>query len=157
METEDGIMKNFKEYFLAEDPTMWPWMWKDNKGEFWRGQGKEGKGSGLGAVGAGIYFTWDENMAKAYAKKFGGKVSKWAIKKGLKVIDAGGSFGAGDKEWIELKKRMGFNNPRDWSNDRGYASAVTKELKKMGYDGALSDDKATGIVIFDKKNIKKIK
>jgi len=150
-------MKTFKEYFLTEDKDMWPWMWKDNKGEFWRGSGKEGKGSGLGALGAGIYFTWDENMAKAFAKKFGGKVSKWSIKKNLKIIDAGGSFGAGDKEWIELKKRMGFNNPRDWSNDKGYASAVTKELKKMGYDGALSDDKATGIVIFDKKNIKKIK
>ena len=79
-------MKTFKEYFLTEDPTMWPWMWKDNKGEFWRGQGKEGKGSGLGALGAGIYFTWDENMAKANAKKFGGKVSKCKIKKGIHTV-----------------------------------------------------------------------
>ena len=150
-------MKNFKEYYLAEDPTMWPWMWKDNKGEFWRGQGKEGKGSGLGALGAGIYFTWDENMAKAYAKKFGGKVSKWAIKKNLKVIDAGGNYGSGDKEWVEIKKKMGFKNPKDWSNDKAYAKTLTHELKRAGYVGAMSDDKATGIVIFDKKNVKEIK
>ena len=39
--------------------------------------------------------------------------------------------------------------------DIGLKNAIS--LKKMGYDGALSDDKATGIVIFDKKNIKKIK
>ncbi|SVE06153.1 uncharacterized protein METZ01_LOCUS459007 [marine metagenome] len=150
-------MKNFKEYFLTEDPTMWPWMWKDNKGEFWRGSGKEGKGSGLGALGAGIYFTWDEGMAKAFAEKFGGKVSKWKIKKGLKIMDAGGDYGAGDKEWVEIKKKMGFKNPKDWSNDRGYAKTLTHELKRAGYDGALSDNKATGIVIFDKKNVKEIK
>ena len=150
-------MKNFKEYFLTEVEAMWPWMWRDNKGEFWRGSGKEGKGSGLGALGAGIYFTWDENMAKAFAKRFGGKVSKWKIKKGLKLIDAGGNYGSGDKEWVEIKKKMGFKNPKDWSNDKAYAKTLTHELKQAGYVGAMSDDKATGIVIFDKKNVKEIK
>ena len=38
-----------------------------------------------------------------------------------------------------------------------FAKAVTFELKRMGYDGVVSDDKIEGLVIFDPKKVKKIK
>ena len=37
------------------------------------------------------------------------------------------------------------------------ANMLSSILKDKGYDGAVSDDVATGIVIFDKKNVKEVK
>ena len=51
---------------------------------------------------------------------------------------------------------MGFG-PKQFSDDPMFAGMLTMMLQKKGYDGAVSDDVATGIVIFDKKHVKKKK
>ena len=50
---------------------------------------------------------------------------------------------------------MGFG-VKDYSDDPMYAGMLTMGLKEKGYDGAVSDDVATGIVIFDEKNVKEV-
>ena len=54
-------MKFFKELYqvVSEAQSMWDWIYRKNKGIFYRGVGKGGKGTGLGALGKGVYITWD--------------------------------------------------------------------------------------------------
>ena len=59
-----------------------------NSGIFYRGTAGEGKGTGLGALGNGVYLTWTEGMAKAFADRVGGEVKKYKVKPGLKMADA---------------------------------------------------------------------
>ena len=51
---------------------------------------------------------------------------------------------------------MGFA-PNQFSDDPMFAGALTMLLKKKKFDGAVSDDVAIGICIFDAKNLKEIK
>ena len=51
-------------------------------------------------------------------------------------------------------EKMGITG---YSADPMFAKALTFELKKMGYDGVVSDDKIEGLVIFDDKKVKKVK
>ena len=44
-----------------------------------------------------------------------------------------------------------------YSADPMFAKAITYEMKKMGYDGVVSDDRIEGLVIFDDKKVKKVK
>ena len=149
-------MKTFKQYL--KEASMWDYIYKKNKGIFYRGVGRGGKGTGHGHLGSGIYLTWSEGMAAAFAKQqgAGGEVKKYKIKKGLKIVDAGGMTD-GDKDWIDAKAQMGFAPKQHAGNDKMFAGMLTMMLKEKGYDGAVSDDVATGIVIFDKKNIKEVK
>ena len=62
-------MKTFKQ--ILKEASMWDWIYKKNKGVFYRGVGRSGKGTGLGALGKGVYITWDRGMAQAYAKRQG--------------------------------------------------------------------------------------
>ncbi len=142
-------MRRFKQYF--KEASMWNFLYRKHKGEFYRGIGKGGKGSGLGALGKGIYLTWSEGMAKTFAKKFGsGEVKKYQVKRGLKIADA-----ETNKDFADIKRDMGFG-VKDYSADPMYAGMLTMGLKEKGYDGAVSDDVATGIVIFDEKNVKEV-
>ena len=143
-------MKTLKQ--LLKEASMWDSMYRKNKGVFYRGIGRGGKGTGLGALGKGVYLTWTESMAKAYAKRIGGKgeVKKYQVKKGLKIADV-----ETNKDFANIKSAMGMG-VKDYSYDPMFAGMLTMELKRKGYDGAVSDDVAIGIVIFDEKNVEEV-
>ena len=143
---------------LYESSKMWNYIYKKNKGIFYRGVGKSGQGTGVGIIGAGIYLTWSESMADAFAKRqgAGSEVKKYKIKKNVKMVDAGG-FANSDQDFIDVKAMMGFEPHQNAGNDPMFAKMLTSMLKEKGYDGVVHDDVATGIVIFDKKNVKEVK
>ena len=131
--------------------SLWDYMYKTNKGIFYRGQSSSGKGMGIGMLGLGIYLTWSESMAKAFAKKQShGIVQTYEVKKRLKLADNTG------KDFAKAMANLG-RKPWEWSQSKEFSGFLTGELKQMGYDGAYSDNPAEGIVIFDKKNAKEIK
>ena len=144
-------MKTFKQ--ILKEASMWDYIYKKNKGVFYRGVGRSGKGTGLGALGKGVYITWSEGMAQTYAKRqgAGGEVKKYKLKRGLKIVDA-----EADKDFEEVKAEMGFAK-HQFSDDPMFAGMLTMMLKDKKYDGAVSDDVAIGICIFDAKNLKEIK
>ena len=143
-------MKTFKQ--LLKEASMWDFLYRKNDGVFYRGIGRGGKGTGLGALGKGVYLTWTESMAKAYAKRIGGKgeVKRYQVKRGLKIADA-----EQNKDFASIKSAMGMG-VKDYSSDPMFAGMLTMELKRKGYDGAVSDDVAIGIVIFDEKNVEEV-
>ena len=65
-------------------------------------------------------------------------------------------MGQPDQDFIDAKAEMGFA-PQQFSDDPMFAGALTMLLKKKKFDGAVSDDVAIGICIFDEKNLKEIK
>ena len=136
------VWKRVKE---AKNQTMWDFLYKENSGEFWRGIGSTGQGHGLGALGKGVYLSWKEGMAQAFAGD-GGEVKQYKVKPGLNIVDVE------DKDFIDTKAQMGFQ-PWEYSGDPMFAGMLTMLLKDKGYDGAISDDVATGIVIFDESNV----
>ena len=144
-------MKTFKQ--MLKEASMWDFLYRKNKGVFYRGIGRGGKGTGLGALGKGVYLTWTESMASAYAKRIGGKgeVKRYQVKRGLKIVDA-----EQNKDFANIKSAMGMG-VKDYSGDPMFAGMLTMELKRKGYDGAVSDDVAIGIVIFDEKNVEEVK
>ena len=143
-------MKSFKQ--MLKEASMWDFLYRKNKGVFYRGIGRGGKGTGLGALGKGVYLTWTESMAKAYAKRIGGKgeVKRYQVKKGLKIVDA-----ETNKDFASIKSAMGMG-VKDYSADPMFAGMLTMELKRKGYDGVVSDDVAIGIIIFDEKNVEEV-
>ena len=143
-------MKTFKQ--MLKEASMWDFLYRKNKGVFYRGIGRGGKGTGLGALGKGVYLTWTESMAKAYAKRLGGKgeVKRYHVKQGLKIADA-----EQNKDFANIKSAMGMG-VSDYSDDPMFAGMLTMELKRKGYDGAVSDNVAIGIVIFDEKNVTEV-
>ena len=143
-------MKTFKQ--LLKEASMWDFLYRKNKGVFYRGIGRGGKGTGLGALGKGVYLTWTESMAKAYAKRIGGKgeVKRYQVKRGLKIADA-----EQNKDFASIKSAMGMG-VKDYSYDPMFAGMLTMELKRKGYDGVVSDDVAIGIIIFDEKNVEEV-
>ena len=144
-------MKTFKQ--ILKEASMWDYIYKKNEGVFYRGVGRGGKGTGIGALGKGVYLTWSEGMAQTFAKRqgAGGEVKRYKLKRGLKIVDA-----EADKDFAEVKADMGFEK-HQFSDDPMFAGMLTMMLKKKGYAGAVSDDVATGICIFDEKNVKEIK
>ena len=142
-------MKTFKT--LITEVSLWKFIYKKHKGEFWRGVSELGTGVGFGALGVGVYLTWEEGMAKAFAKQhgIGGIVKKFEVKRGLKMVDVQ------DKDFADVKKKMGFE-PWEYSNSGAYATTLTKELEKLKYDGVVSDKVAEGIVVFNKKNVREL-
>ena len=129
---------------------LWDNLMKRNDGVFYRGQRATGGGTGLGALGNGIYLTWEPSMAEFFAKEVGGEVKEYRVKPGLNMADnAGADFGM-------IKKDMGFQ-PWEYSDDPMFGGMLTMGLKDKGYDGAVGDNPAEGIVIFDPKNVEEIK
>ncbi len=147
-------MKTFKE-FLSEavkSPNWYKSLYRKQKGIFYRGEDPKTRksGAGLGALGTGIYLTWEESTANAYANLAQGKgvVVSFKVPSNLKLADSKG------EDFISVLEKMGISG---YSADPMFAKAVTFELKRMGYDGVVSDDKIEGLVIFEPKKVKKIK
>ena len=150
-------MKTYKQFIYENFPrqlleaSLWDYMYKKNKGIFYRGQASSGKGMGIGMLGLGIYLTWNESMAQAFAgKQTKGVVQTFKVKKGLKMADNT------SKDFATAMANLG-RKPWEWSHSKEFSGFLTGELKQMKYDGAYSDNPAEGIVIFDKKNAKEIK
>ena len=138
---------------LAGQADFYNSLWERNKGVFYRGTAG-GSGLGFGVLGEGLYVTWEKGMANAFARigaeEHGGKVSVKEIKlpRDLKLMDYQG------KECWEIRKSMGVESRYDKIGDPMFAKLFTYEMEKKGFDGAISDDKADGIVIFDPKRVK---
>ncbi len=131
--------------------SLWDYMYKTNKGIFYRGQSSSGKGMGIGMLGLGIYLTWSESMAKAFAKKQSqGIVQTYEVKKRLKLADNTSN------DFAKAKKNMGLK-PWEWSQSKEFSSILTMELNLMMFDVAYCDNAGEFIVIFDKKKLKEIK
>lgn len=145
---ESGKMKYY--HFYIFENQLWNYLMTKNSGIFYRGTAGKGQGTGLGALGNGVYLTWTEGMAKAFADRVGGEVKKYKVKPGLKMADAQGP------EIRDIKKSMGYE-PWEYSDDPMYASMMTMELQDLGFDGAVSEKPADGIVIFDEANIEEVK
>ena len=146
-------MKTFKQHITeVKAASMYVSLYRKQKGIFYRGEGRGGKGTSLGALGAGIYLTWDEGMAKFFADRLGsgGTVKKYKVKSGLKIADII------SQDVIDVKAKMGFG-PSEYGGDAMYANIMKMELSRLGYHGVMSDEVAEGIVIFDKKNVKEVK
>lgn len=129
--------------------TIYQWGDNGNPGVFFRGEGPEGKsGASIGALGDGIYLTWEQGMAEAFAGLSGteGVVRKYKVKEGLKIAQEG------SEDLTNARQQLGFGET-EYSGDLGYAKALKSLLEAKGYDGAISPDGATGLVIFDPKNI----
>ena len=146
-------MKSFKSYITeaVKSPNWYKSLYRKQKGIFYRGEDPKTRksGAGLGALGTGIYLTWEESVAKAYANLGGqGVVIKFKIPSNLKLADSKG------EDFLSVLEKMGITG---YSADPMFAKALTFELKKMGYDGVVSDDKIEGLVIFDDRKVKKIK
>ena len=60
-------MKTYKQFIT--EASLWDYLYKKNKAVFYRGQASSGKGMGIGMLGLGIYLTWNESMAQAFAGK----------------------------------------------------------------------------------------
>jgi len=129
---------------------LWDNLMDRNDGVFYRGQKlSRGVGTGLGALGNGVYLTWEPSMAKAFAKEVDGEVKEYRVKPGLKMADSAG------EDFGEIKQSMGFQ-PWEYSDDPMFGGMLTMGLKDKGYDGAVSDNPAEGIVIFDPKNVEEV-
>lgn len=129
-------------------------LYERNKGIFYRGQGEKGESQGFGVLGQGVYVTWRESMAKAFAKssspKGEGIVIEYELPKDLKLLDAQ------SRTMIEIKKDLGVKS-YDRIADPLFARILTDKIKTLGFDGVISDDVADGIVVFDEKKLKKPK
>ena len=120
-----------------------------NKGLFYRGARGTGPndGSGLGALGNGVYLTWSKPMAEFFAQRSGGQVYTYKVPSNLKLLDAQ------SEEMADIKATFGFA-PHEYSNDPGYSRAITREVKALGYDGVISDNQADGLVVFNPREVK---
>ena len=137
-------MESFRRYISeVKSPGWYTALHRKQKGMFYRGEDPKTRrsGAGLGALGTGLYLTWEVGMAKAYSRlATKGSVVKFKVPSNLKIADAYG------KDMMDVKKKMGIDG---YSADPMYAKALTFELKRMGYDGVVSDKVAEGLVIFD--------
>ena len=133
---------------LLKEGSLWDYMYKKDKGIFYRGESSSGKGMGFGMLGLGIYLTWSDSMAQKFAdKQSRGVVQSFKVKKGLKMADNM------SKEFASAMAALG-RKPWEWSRNKQFSMFLTGELKQLGFDGAFSDNPAEGIVVFDQKNVK---
>jgi hypothetical protein len=143
-------------YSLVDTAYFWPMMWEQNKGIFYRGVAGDA-GMGFGEMGTGIYVSWKEGMARAFAKMSyqehkgstgEARVIKYYLPKELKLLDW-----ESNEAW-EFRKKLGVQDRYSHVADPMYSRLLTESIKKAGYDGVISSDVATGIVIFDSSKIK---
>ena len=119
-----------------------------NEGVFYRGSGGS-KGTGVSKIGDGLYLTHDKGMAKAFARIGGGKeVISYELPPGIRLLNEDSAIMA------EIKEGLGVD-PWFYSSDPDFVRNLTNAIKERGYDGAISSDKATGLVIFDESLAKR--
>lgn len=131
-----------------EDKQFYQSLWNRNKGKFYRGTA-DGKGLGFGVMGEGQYVAYNKSMAQAFAKisteqsKGKPKVEEVKLPKDLKLLNYK------SPTMFKIKESLGVGK---WDNvaDPMYSKILTEKVKKLGFDGVISDDVSEGIVIFNK-------
>ncbi len=113
-------------------------------GLFYRGVKKGGGGLGWGALGKGLYLTWQKGVAEFFAE--GGPVYTYEIPADLNLLDAQ------SKEMADIKADMGFQ-PWEYSDSPMFQSVITSQVRRLGYEGVISDNPADGFVIFDPEDV----
>lgn len=109
-------------------------------------------GSNLGVLGAGVYLTWEEKTAQAFARiavdKYGGQpvVDSYKIKPDLNILSRSSDV------WAALMRSLGFE-PWDNVNSPQFSAHITNVLSEKGYDGVISHDPFDGLVVFDSSNV----
>lgn len=132
----------------ASDEAKWyKALHRRQKGIFYRGVPPSGKGSDIGALGAGLYVTWNRGVAQFFAK--GGDVIEYELPVGLKLLDSKSGFMA------DIKAKMGIK-PWEYIEGKMFANLVASDVKRAGYDGVISDNPAEGLVIFDKRKVQRV-
>lgn len=151
---------------------FYSYLWKRNNGIFFRGVSR-GKGIGYGMMGKGVYVTWDKGMANSFAEKasekHGGKpqLLLYKLPKNIKLMDwsSKDAFEIRDKSLMERMKDPAFITILNQNiREKGFSEAkeealsdtITTEIKAKGYDGAISDEVADGIVVFDPAKMKEL-
>ena len=136
---------------IESEADFYPHLYKKEDGVFYRGEGKGGKGLGLGALGRGVYLTWTESAANAFSIHHGadGEIVKYKVKPGLKIADYQSD------EVADIKAKMGLK-PWEYTGDKMYSAILTMDLKEAGYDGVVSDKAVEGLLIFDASNVTRI-
>ncbi len=139
-----------------DSPAWYKHLYKDNQGIFYRGI-SNGKGLGIGMLGDGIYLTWSRKMAQAFStiseEENRGKpeLETYKVAPNLKLLDWQSN------EMWRIRKKLGAMSPWETVTDRIFIRFLTYEVKKLGYDGVISDNLAEGMVIFDARNVNIIK
>lgn len=148
-----GGKKNVAETKLPGLATFYDYLWKKNKGKFYRGTSSKGATTGVGVLGLGLYVTWEKGMAEAFAQNAGmldkskPLIITYKLPENLKLLDSE------SKVFFDFKRKVGLDPASSYSNPL-QARFLTNELKRVGYDGVISDELATGIVIFDSAKAK---
>ena len=106
-----------------------------------------GEGLKQGNLGSGFYVTnkGDRGMAKAFADMHkNGVVTAYQIDPKANLLDAD------SEQFIAIKEKYGLEY---WEAPpfKGLSDNISKDVRALGYDGVRSMDRATGIVIYDKK------
>jgi GNAT superfamily N-acetyltransferase len=127
----------------AKTADFWPALHARNNGIFYRGVGPNAlsKGKYIAALGRGLYVTWNEATARAFAGE-GGTVIRYRLPLDLVLLDDQ------SRDMGVIKMRMGLD-PWDVAGGPHYADIVRMQVQKLGYDGAISSDRFTGIVVYD--------
>ena len=133
---------------IESEAEFYQHLYNKEDGTFYRGEGKGGKGLGLGALGRGVYLTWTESAANAFSVHHGadGEIVKYKVKPGLKIADYQSD------EVADIKAKMGLK-PWEYTGDKMYSAILTMDLKEAGYDGVISDKAVEGLLIFDASNV----
>ena len=123
--------------------TIYPSLHKRASGLFLRG-GKEGVGSGskLGALGEGLYLTWERPAAQFYVDEYGGELMSYKLPPDLNLLDYP------SPPISKIKKDMGFA-PWEYSDDPLFARMLRLHIEDLGYDGVASLAAHEGLVLFD--------
>ena len=127
----------------AKTAEFWPALHAKNKGIFYRGVGPNAlsKDKYVGALGAGLYVTWDKDTARAFAGE-DGTVIRYRLPVDLVLLDDM------SRDMGKIKMTMGMN-PWDVAAGRMFANVLRMEARALGYEGGISSDRFTGIVVFD--------
>jgi hypothetical protein len=134
----------------AKTAALWTSMHARNGGIFYRGVGPNSmaKGHDLQALGAGLYVTWNEAQAEAFAGP-GGTVLRYRLPADLVMMDDRG------KDMAEIKASMGFQ-PWEYAAGKMFARMLRMSARDRGYDGVVSDNPAMGIVVFDEDRAEEV-
>jgi hypothetical protein len=127
----------------AATADSWPALHARNKGIFYRGVGPNSlsKGRHVAVLGEGLYVTWNEATARAFAGE-GGTVIRYRLPHDLVLLSEL------SQDMGRIKMLMGLN-PLDVRAGAMYAAVLRSEARRLGYEGAISSDRFTGLVVFD--------